>query len=603
MRIRENLSPVISALSKDTPRVSTKNLVGKVYGVVTTQNTPTKEMFEKVGGFNAIGTIFYLDYDQAKNTTGSIDNKFLDSCKVARPFNPQIQNYPLINELVSLTELPGPASQVLNSSSRTYYTGVLNIWSNQQQNSQPANNDDNLGVTFVENSLIKPLLSFEGDNIIQGRQGSALRFSSTSRPVYNANEWSEIGNEDDPITILTNGLKFIRNQPYYTERINKDDSSIYLTSAQKILLLTDKTGLLNNLTNPLNVPDYYSSQVILNADRVVLNSKKDEVMLFAETNVEINTKNIINLNADTRVHLNTNSVFLGPYDPVRLPQPVLLGKETAKLFIHLFESLARLAGALSKSVGVKEGSPILGLVAAGDELFGDLITGVDLLAKTPSTKVFISPNDAIQTSNTNPASTDQELQIIQASYRTSLESPKQQSNEIERINWYSLIRNARETFNDAIKKQIKVEPEFYEYFTKAIIALGSVKEEIISDISKGSLSQSTIDRFNQNLISVITQASKDKELLNILNKIPSTQRTIARSFAGKIAIRSGIDKAVNIAGKSFWIDGMTEELKKGYGKSNPLYQNYIKVLTQMGNSISQNKKLRDDIFNIIIKII
>jgi hypothetical protein len=389
MRIRENLSPIVSSLSNSNTKVNVKTQVGKVYGVVTVENTPTKEMFEKVGGYNAIGTIFYLDYEQSKNITGSIDNEFLNSCKVARPLNPQYQYYPLLGELISLTELPSPASQLVNTTSRKYYANIINIWSNQQQNSQPANNDASLGLTFIENPQIKSLLSFEGDHILQGRQGNGLRFSSTTTLYKNLNEWSNIGKDDNPITILSNGFSYDPNEKFHVEKINKDLSSLYLTSAQKIPLQTDKTGTLNNLTNPLNVPDYFNAQVIINSDRIVINSKKDEVMIFAKTNIELNTKNIINLNADERVHLNSNAVFLGPYTNVA-PQPVLLGYETIKLFQHLQETLTRLASYLSSVVSAPEGSPILGLTSAGRDLMGDMKKVCDLLEKIPSQKVFTS---------------------------------------------------------------------------------------------------------------------------------------------------------------------------------------------------------------------
>ena len=68
MRIRENLSGLmVSAERAPINGSPTKPQVGKVYGIVTTENTPTKDLFEKYGGWNGIGTIFYLDYDQAKD--------------------------------------------------------------------------------------------------------------------------------------------------------------------------------------------------------------------------------------------------------------------------------------------------------------------------------------------------------------------------------------------------------------------------------------------------------------------------------------------------------------------------------------------------------
>ena len=389
MRVKDNLSSIISSIGKNSFSPAKKAQVGRVYGVVTTENTPTKEMFEKVGGYSGIGTIFYLDYEQSKNIVGTVDSSFLNTCKTAKSLYPQYQYYPILGELVFLEDLPSPVSQISNTSTQKYYISSINLWNNQPQNSQPATDNASLGVTFVENPNIKALLSFEGDHILQGRQGNALRFSTTTTLYKNLNEWSDIGKDDDPITILSNGFAYDPNEKFHVEKINKDLSSLYLTSAQKIPLQTDKTGTLNNLTNPLNVPDYFNAQVIINSDRVVINSKKDEVMIFAKTNIEINTKNIINLNADERIHLNSNTVFLGPYTNIA-PQPVLLGYETIRLFQHLQETLTRLASYLSSAVSTPEGAPILGLTSAGRDLMGDMKRVCDLLEKIPSQKVFTS---------------------------------------------------------------------------------------------------------------------------------------------------------------------------------------------------------------------
>ena len=174
---------------------------------------------------------------------------------------------------------------------------------------------------------------------------------------------------------------------------------------------------------------------------------------------------------------------------------------------------------------------------------------------------------------------------------------------IKDINWYFLISNARQVWKDSIRKQIKIEPEFYDYLGKVMSAMSSIREEIESDVLKGGLSQSTIDKMNQNLMSVIVSTSKDQTLIGMLNKIPSTQRQIARSLVGRGIIKSSIDKAVTLTGKSYWIDGMIGPLRKGYGQSSPIVQNYIKVLTQLGNSLSQNEELKKNIYNTIIRII
>ena len=364
-------SNVLSSVGKNNFSSINPTQVGRVYGVVTTANTPNKEQFERVGGYDAMGTIFYRDYNQAQDTVGKIDNNFFNDCKVAKPLFPQFQYYPVLGELVVLYDLPSPATQISPSSTETYYL-ILNLWNNNQQNSQPANDNASLGTTFVENPDIRNLVSFQGDHIIQGRQGAALRFGSTTKLYNDLNEWSSVGAEDSPITILTNGFNYISDAKVYVEKINYDSSSIYLTSTQKLPLQTDKTGTLNPLTNPLDAFDYFNSQVILNADRVTLNSRKDEVMIFAKTNVEINTNNIINLNANERVHLNTNAVFLGTVNNQLPTEPIVLGNRLYDLLEGLLDGLQTFSITLTTIVASPEGAPMIDLNNAAQALSNKL---------------------------------------------------------------------------------------------------------------------------------------------------------------------------------------------------------------------------------------
>ena len=372
MRIKENLSSVVSSIGKNNFVSTKKAQVGRVYGVVTTENTPTEAMFKKVGGFNGIGTVFYLDYEQAKTTEGNIGDTFFNNCKTAKPLYSQFQYFPVLGELVYLEDFPSPLTQISNTSTQKYYISTINLWGNNQQNAQPASDKDNLGVTFVENPNIKSLLSFEGDHIIQGRQGNALRFSSTTKLYNNLNEWSNVGNDDSPITLITNGFAYDPKEKFHVEKINQDASSIYLTSTQQIPLQTDKTGVLNPLTKPIDPSKYFNAQVIINSDRVVLNSKRDEVMIFAKTNIELNTKNIINLNADERVHLSSNTIFLGTVNNQLPTEPLVLGDKLNTVLENLLDSLYSFGASLSTVVGSPEGAPAMDINAAAESLLNDI---------------------------------------------------------------------------------------------------------------------------------------------------------------------------------------------------------------------------------------
>ena len=367
MRVRENLSGIVSSIGKNNAQTPNSAKIGKVFGVITTFNTPTKELFESEGGFEGIGTIFYLDYESSKNL--DINSVDLKSCVVAKPFCDDNQNYPLIGELVEIIDAPAPASQVGNNIKQKYYTGVVNIWNNPQQNSL---SNDSLGKTFIENNDIRKIVPFEGDRIYQGRKGNGLRFGSTVKSKLNLNEWSDVGEDGDPITILVNGYVTTdsgSNIPN-VEEINKELSSIYSTSTQQIPLIPDRNDVLNPITKPLQVNKYFGKpQLLFNSDRIVINSKKDEVMIFAKTNIELSTNNVINLNAGERTHLNSPKNFIGTSSDGTLPtEPLLLGNKTAELLSDLMKALSDFGSEASSVVTPPAGSPLVDINTAGVKL-------------------------------------------------------------------------------------------------------------------------------------------------------------------------------------------------------------------------------------------
>jgi hypothetical protein len=391
MRIRTNLSGLAAASSKVQSQAGGGPQIGKVFGVITSENTPTKELYKKFGGPNAVGTIFYLDYDQSKNT----EFADLNTCKTARPLKSGIQDYPLIGELVILTDLPGPTTQVVKSTSQKYYTEVINLWNNIQQNSPSGRT---LGKTFVEKADIRSIMYFEGDRIIQGRKGNGIRFGSTVQLRADKNEWSSIGNDGDPITILVNGYVTTDNKSLAPniEEINKELSSIYLTSTQKIPL---QAGALirNPIASAISTDNYTDSQIILNSNRIVLNSKKDDILLNSSGLIEINSDSIININSGGYIHLNIESknkdskILLGTNPNGTAPlEPVLLGEKTSDLLLDILNALDNLSAAL-----IEAGSPssdggidIPSLSLGGVELSTSVETLIDRVKEIQSQKVF-----------------------------------------------------------------------------------------------------------------------------------------------------------------------------------------------------------------------
>jgi len=388
-RIKTGLSPFNAALGRNISIPIQTPQIGKVFAVITTENTPTKELYEREGKSNGIGTIFYLDYIGSKDTI--LNEVNLSSCSIAKPYYPHLQDYPLVGELVTLVDAPAAASQVAKNITQKYYTGIINVWNNNQQNSL---SNDSLGATFSENGEIRKLLAFEGDRIYQGRKGNGIRFGSTVKMTPMLNEWSNTGNNGDPITILVNGY-ITTDQKQITpniEEINKELSSIYLTSTQRIPLIPDRNVNLNPITNPKIVSSYFGgSQLLFNSDRLILNSKKDEVMIFAKTNVEINTNNVINLNAGERNHLNSPRNFIGTKSDGTLPdEPLLLGNQTIILLADILEAISGFGCEVSSVISAPAGSPLMDLNASGNKLSNTINNLMGKLEKIASKQNYTS---------------------------------------------------------------------------------------------------------------------------------------------------------------------------------------------------------------------
>lgn len=377
--IRNDLSRLLPTVNRLGVSTGVKNIVGKVFGVVLNENTPNADAFELAGGWSGLGTVFYIEYDESKNVT----DVELGSLQMARPLFPNQKHYPLLGELIVILDLPSNITQDINNTSEKYYITSINIWNNVHHNSQPGTNDFVLGKTFKEKTSINTLQPFEGDYILESRSGSGLRFGSTSKDPNVSNFWSNVGTEGDPITILTNNYAFDPKSTLpYLENINKDGSSIILSSSQTIPLRVDKTTL-NVLTKPIEVDKYNNAQIILNSDRVVIGSKRDEVFLVAKTNIEANA-NIINLNAKDRTHIASNKIFLGSKSDKTLPdEPLLLGDKTVDLVNELLKELINFCSVASNTVSTPQGTPIMELNAAASLLSTKLET---LLDKTESIK-------------------------------------------------------------------------------------------------------------------------------------------------------------------------------------------------------------------------
>ena len=349
-------------------------ITGRVLDIILDSDHPR---FDEFGGFSGLGTILI---EKTENTPSNpnLNNAGYIS---ATPLLSNVKNYPLINEIVILFLLPNKELYKNNDEKQYYYLNPISIWNNQHINAYPnittsplnqqserksyeaieegqtrkSTNEEinyNYGSTFIERSNIHPLLPYAGDIIIEGRWGNSIRFGSTVQSnnlIYN-NDWWKEGENGNPITIIRNGQpEDVSSEGYLpiVENINTDLSSIYLTSNQAIPLETSvNTNPSVGSLPPQSVKTYAGSQVILNSDRLVFNSKNDSILLDSNKTISIASDGpvgIFSKNGDIVLQSARNNIKLGDKDRV---QPIIKGD----IFLNDFKLLLEKIQILSEKL-------------------------------------------------------------------------------------------------------------------------------------------------------------------------------------------------------------------------------------------------------------
>jgi len=339
--------------------------VGRVVSIVLDEIHPR---FKELGEWNGLGTIEYTLVDQPIPAT--------QVYPTAKPYDPSIRNFPLINEIVYIAQLPDTDIGRFTSSKKSYYMSVVGLWNHPHHNAFPQNSnilppsqqkdyiqteagsvrrvtDQSteifLGRTFVERGNIHPLLPFEGDRIIEGRWGNSIRFGSTVKNTPNT--WSSTGENGDPITIIRNGQGNQTDEGWIptVEDINNDDTSIYLTSTQKIPLQSQAVKLNQYFSYPDNGKptspnEYAGRQVILNSGRLILNTTQDHLLLSSQKSIGFTAVESINFDTTNDIILQAGDVYLGSKNAT---EQVLLGNTTVNLLNTLIGELIKLTNTLA----------------------------------------------------------------------------------------------------------------------------------------------------------------------------------------------------------------------------------------------------------------
>jgi hypothetical protein len=370
-----------------------KTTLNEVYVPVRVQSVvfdDTHPRFKELGGWSAIGTIEFSSFRDpfAQNTL---------TYQTARPFFPNIKQFPCQNEIVLLIQgVDSILAQTNVTDTSNYYVSILNLWNTPHQNALPnpfqqANPNLSqkdyqttsagsanvfttepetipLGPGFVEQTDIHPSKAYPGDIIYEGRWGNSIRFGSTAQNP-NTNAWSSTGAVGSPILILKNGQFASSEAPWIplSDDINLDDSSIYFTSTQRIPIEVSSTNdYFSYKSNPPTNPGQYAGkQIILNSGRLVFNTTEDHLLLSSKKSINLNAVESINLDTTGNTILQSNKLYLGSKNAT---EPLLLGNATVTLLNSLLQALQQYVTITQTLVSTPAGTPLVPLNIASTNL-------------------------------------------------------------------------------------------------------------------------------------------------------------------------------------------------------------------------------------------
>lgn len=334
-------------------------------------NKTNPQLFKKYGEWSSIGCVFFEKLNYPSPSDEIFTNNF------SYPLFPNQSIVPLENEIVYIIALPNANIQSNVNDINYYYFQPINIWNNVHHNAIPDpingssipesqkqdyqqtevgvvrrvsdnSTEINLGNTFQEKLDIKNLQPYEGDIIHQGRWGQSLRFGSTVKDAKVPNIWSNSGKNGDPITIIRNGQHKDRKESWVpqVEDINKDVSSVYITSTQQLPIKVSSKRAYRSYPEgkkPKSPDEYNESQIILNSGRLLFNSKTDSILLSSSETINLNADKSVNIDTKETI-VDSRKILLGGNDA---EEPIILGDKFLNDFKGLLQQLIRLNIALA----------------------------------------------------------------------------------------------------------------------------------------------------------------------------------------------------------------------------------------------------------------
>lgn len=250
----------------------------------------------------------------------------------ATPMESNFQQYPLKHEMVLVFRPYGGKSfylRPLNTTNKPTENSWASLTLEYAPTSQTTVDDRSLAqrgglvdtrrqVTtlfdgrFKVNPSTRPVRACEGDVMLQGRFGNIVRFGSSlfSNPLAKVAQ---------PNLLITVGQAIPKERSttddtgtsLMYQNINEDKNSIWIVTDEKVPFIAatvrsqaDRKAHLFSSERP--TAEYTGAQIFVSSDRVILNSKKNELSLFSNTEINLSAIKSVTVDTERSVLMTAN---------------------------------------------------------------------------------------------------------------------------------------------------------------------------------------------------------------------------------------------------------------------------------------------------------
>lgn len=234
----------------------------------------------------------------------------------ADPRDGEVKQFPLVGELVTVEKIRGNffytrkvpiARRVQENAMIGLNEALINVNQTFRATLDKTLQKHKFGKYFKPDSRIRPLKHFEGDTIIEGRMGHSIRFGSS---ISEASR-----NKLAPNIILRAGQAKNAEIDYVTsdqvfgltlEDPVKDITSIWMTTDQTVSYTPTMIGA-GSFHRELRAPlSFDGAQILAVSDRVILNSKKNETLIYSNKSIYLNSFKDTVVDTDSNIILTAN---------------------------------------------------------------------------------------------------------------------------------------------------------------------------------------------------------------------------------------------------------------------------------------------------------